>query len=261
MAAFFKACKTELGAGFAALSTLAAADWCYTKSVEKQKLDAVFTACRERSGDDAWKASASETLLALPLVRFFAETVVRPLRRLEAEVASLCLCCDSVDAFMSIKRGFPVGDRLLILVRSHLDSHKAAYGEQFLRPKHHYAWHNAARVIAEQRFLDTFVCERKHQLLKRAGTDIRNGACYERSVLGRVLVAQLRQLQDNIEDGLRGSTQELAALGVGASVAKVAGCPTCPPSLIPSQIMHHPVHVRVDGGCLFWEWVKGGFPI
>ena len=221
LAGFLSSCKAKLRAGYSHIQTLAGADWRFPKSLEKGKLDAIFCSARERSADEGWKASASETLVALPLVRYFAETVARPSGLLEDECASFCMVCEIVDRLMCIKRGGPKDRELLKLVRRHLEAHRALYGDLYLKPKHHLAWHNVSKALSSDLFLDTFVLERKHRLLKRAGTDIRNSVRYESSVLGRVLVEQLRQLQSNTNDGLLGTQRPFPALRMGASVAKV----------------------------------------
>ena len=153
-----------LRTSYVQLETLARAAWCYPKHLPHHKLDVVFTDARERSAEGAWKASASETLLALPLVRYYSETVIRPCGQLPGECDSLALLCDLVDLYMSVKQGCAVGRRLLGGVRAHLERHQQVYGGKYLRPKHHFAWHTAERAASVEPFLDTFVLERKHQV-------------------------------------------------------------------------------------------------
>ena len=163
LSAFLSRCHEELRTSYAQLDLLARAAWCYPKSLPHHKLDAVFSDARERSADGGWKASAGETLLALPLVRYFSETIIRPSGQLQGECDSLALLCDLVDLYMSVKQGRPVGRRLLGGVRAHLEQHQRVYGDRYLRPKHHFAWHTAERAASVEPFLDTFVLERKHQ--------------------------------------------------------------------------------------------------
>ena len=76
-----------------------------------------------------------------------------------------------------------------------LTAHRAAYGMEHIKPKHHYAMHNALQAERGDLVLDCFVHERKHQVLKRAATPIKNTVNFERSVLARALLEQCRQLQ------------------------------------------------------------------
>ena len=45
----------------------------------------------------------------------------------------------------------------------HLDLHKQAYGTRYVKPKHHYVFHNAEQ---EPKELDCFVAERHNKMAK-----------------------------------------------------------------------------------------------
>lgn len=80
-------------------------------------------------------------------------------------------------------------------MRQFMEAHRAAYGTERIKPKHHYAMHNALQAERGDLVLDCFVHERKHQVLKRAANPIKNTIRFESSVLARVLLEQSRQLQ------------------------------------------------------------------
>ena len=96
-----------------------------------------------------------------------------------------------------------------------------------------------------QVFLDCFVHERKHQVVKRAGESVKNTSSYEASVLGRVMLQQLRQLQEtSLADTLLGKTTSDEGL------ATAFGCPT----VVAKSLQHGGMSIGV-GDILF---VEGG---
>lgn len=112
-------------------------------------------------------------------------------------------------------------------MQAFMKAHKAAYGATRLKPKHHYAMHNAVhRDAGSAPFLDCFVHERKHQVAKHQAEPVKNTRAFEASVLAGVLLEQTKQLDElRCRRGLVGPTSpspELAyAMGVNeAMVAK-----------------------------------------
>ena len=98
------------------------------------------------------------------------------------------------------------------LIQEHLENHKRAYGSEHINPKHHFSFHNAIGKQVGDIWLDCFVHERKHQVVKQAGSNVKNTSKYECSVLGRVLLEQ-RQLENCIlEDTLLGQRTEEESL-------------------------------------------------
>lgn len=107
-----------------------------------------------------------------------------------------------------------------------MHAHQSAYGTSHLKPKHHYALHNAIRAQSPGRLpLDCFVHERKHQILKRAASSIKNTSSFEASVLSRALLEQTRQLDALAADRCLvgdASPNAALALALGAAQAHVA---------------------------------------
>ena len=77
---FLRQCRLLLGIKFEQINTYVTADWCWPKSQSRHKINEVFTAARERASSEAFKASASELMMAYPLLRKFAQDVVAPTR-------------------------------------------------------------------------------------------------------------------------------------------------------------------------------------
>jgi len=152
----------------------------------------------------------------------FAVAIVGPTGELDRESASLLALCVFLDALVARKRAgrnVDVSGRMVAFLRAHME----AYGKSLLRPKHHYAMHNALETRGGS--LDCFVHERKHQVAKRAADPVRNTTSFEASVLGRVLLEQARQLDAmRHKRALQGPTspcREVAA-ALGAQEAVVA---------------------------------------
>ena len=221
--AFLVCCRAKLGIDFAALRTFASSAWLWPAAQNKHKIDDIFTPSRERSCSDSFKASASELLMLFPMLRYFALIIVAPTKRCDKEVESLVSLCDVLDIFLAAKRGTKVrgvGDKL----GTFLEAHKSAYNLQYLKPKHHYSWHNA-KQLERSINLDCWVHERKHQALKRAAGCVKNTAKFEASVLSRCLQDQCRQLQGlKLGDGLSGNSVADTGLAnsLGARSARVA---------------------------------------
>ena len=110
-----------------------------------------------------------------------------------------------------------------VFMRAHL----AAYGVDLVKPKHHFLFHNGIqfRDRTGRVVVDCFVHERQHQIAKAAANPIKNTVAFEASVLGKVLLAQLRQLEGLPADrGLESPVVPDVALGsaLGGGVAQVS---------------------------------------
>lgn len=88
-------------------------------------------------------------------------------------------------------------DEALRQTQVFMRAHLAAYGTDLVKPKHHFVFHNGLqfRDRARRVVVDCFVHERKHQVAKAAASPIKNTVAFEASVLGKVVLAQLRQLE------------------------------------------------------------------
>lgn len=226
--AFLSECKAKLGITYKDLEQFVAARWSFPRGQMNHKVDSVFSQVRERSGGtEAFKAGASETLMVFPLLRHFVETVVKPTGCLDDQCDSMLLMCGIIDAFLGLKRGTaPPMLRLESLLSTYLEKHKAVYGLAYIKPKHHFAFHNAMRhKRSGEVFLDCFALERKHQGVKAFGTTVKNTSSFESSVLARAIVEQRRQIQGtSLGDSLVGPAvqdERLSnALGPNSRLAK-----------------------------------------
>ena len=118
-----------------------------------------------------------------------------PTKKIDAACRSFLKMCHILDELLKLKQGRSSSNRVSDLLREHMQLHQSYYGTTWIKPKHHFAFHNVLSLRDDKVWLDCFVHERKHQIVKRAGTTIKSTSSYESSVLGRVLLEQWRQLQ------------------------------------------------------------------
>ena len=171
------------------------------------------------SKDDAemsvlsFKAMASEVISVMPVVAYFAETVVEPTGHLQEEVASFKAFHAVGVLVQKLKFGACTGLQLQSALRRHLPLFVKAYGPEWVRPKHHFAMHIPLQIQRDTMLLDTFVHERKHKLVKGYADHHDSDVAFEKAVLTRCIIQQCRQLQeaDRYADRLQGSREQLPA--------------------------------------------------
>ncbi|MCP4447984.1 MAG: hypothetical protein GY811_22010 [Myxococcales bacterium] len=74
--------------------------------------------------------------------------------------------------------------------------HKAAHGPALIKPKHHYLWHVPDQPAEDGIWLDAFVLERKHNLLRSRSQEIDNPENFERSALTAMLACFLEEAKE-----------------------------------------------------------------
>lgn len=217
---FLQRCNAELGLRFHHFETFCKASWTFPRNFREKgaAIHQVFNASRERASTETFKASASELLTVLPLLVHFADTCILPSGKLAAEVESLKLVGDMVAILQAGKAGDPDHESLKRVVHQHFQGFMRVYGEEQVKPKHHYTLHLASQLERDNMTLDAFALERKHQSVKRVANNISNTQRYERSVLARVTVDYLRaSAVCEFGDGLKGQSGMLVP---GLTVAK-----------------------------------------
>ena len=162
----------------------------------------IFSDVREASSwkDKRLKAAASEQLRVIPLIRYFLEIVV-PSDALVQERRSFNLCCEVVDLMQAVKLSQQHMQHMHALKNKISEFHQAhidAYSRDFVIPKHHYMFHMTRQAEADGLWLDCFVHERKHQMIKDCSEDIKNTNAYEHSVLCSTLHSTMERLRADI---------------------------------------------------------------
>jgi len=209
---FLKACKS-IGFRTNDFETYLQQDWVFpmhTRSKGKG-LHLVFNQFRATSSDraDRLKASASELLGLYGLLRHWADSTVGDNPNLVAEKASFDACCEVVDIILRAKHGrveLPTASGLLKrAIVHHMELHRAAYGEEHFKPKHHWMHDVAMQIEFLPQVIDAFIIERLHLRVKRQAEPIKELNVLERSTLAGVVNAMFQEAQSEFGDGLRGT--------------------------------------------------------
>ena len=219
------AAKSEHRVRYSHLDKFVSASWKLPSAFSDGGLRDFFSDARERASTDTFKCMASELLALYPLLRHFALTVLARLGSLERQIASFCAVCDVIDMLHGAKMGDPVdaGGIRAAVVR-HANLHQGVYGSDHVKPKHHYTFHIASQMSRDAVLLDTFVLERKHQPIKRCAQNVHNTKVFERSVMSRSLVMQVRKLQScKIGNCLMGKSKMMHGVQVCSQV-RFDGC-------------------------------------
>ena len=128
--------------------------------------------------------------------RVFVDTMVPHDASIAVNRLSFNTLCDVVDTIMRAKAGVErpaaVADRLQRLLGDHMRYHVEAYGDAFIRPKHHWMMDIPDQFRRDDMVLDTFVIERGHLRVKAVADEVRNTIRFERSVLASILNHSLK---------------------------------------------------------------------
>lgn len=155
----------------------------------------------ERMSDQAkeFKGTAAEMLVALPILNHFLVTVVAKGGILEKERKSLAALTAACSGWRRAKAGLAFDHRKLREeAETHLSLFIRAYGREHVVHKHHQELHLAEQIANGALVYDCFGPERKNKSLKIAATSINNSQheSFERSVLAKAVLTQLRTLQE-----------------------------------------------------------------
>ena len=219
----------EVGVDRGAMQSFVDAAWRWPvdKAAKGASLRDAFSEHRI-AADGHYKANASELLQLLPLVRHMLLTIVLPAGRLQPQIRSFVALCRVVDMTQSAKfQSGVTSEALLGAMQSHMALFKEAYGPSYIKPKHHYELHIPAQVRRDRGLLlDTFVQERKHQLIKQCALDVDNTGALEKTTLARVVLAQLRELdKPGWSFGLLGPTESFPELAECMSASHATSAP------------------------------------
>ncbi len=159
-------------------------------------------------GDSLYKGKASQTAAIVPLLRFYAETVIAPFGVVkQAILESFFALCDIAFLLRKLQHavvatGTNEVELLNRLQRQHQDLFGKAYGHLACKPKHHHRFHLADSVKATKQLLGCEPLESKHQLYKdMVGRNQRSTVAeYEKfsaAVLKRLCNASVERLARN----------------------------------------------------------------
>ena len=150
---FLQACANKLDLRYAALDMLCKADWGHCKHMPL-KLKHISTETRERACSTSFKAMASEVISVMPVVAYFAETVVEPTGHLQDEVASFKAFHAVGVLVQKAKFGVCTPLQLQSALRRHLPLFVKAYGPEWVltEVEAHWSWARYARASTPSLF-------------------------------------------------------------------------------------------------------------
>ena len=172
---------------------------------------------------------ASETLLAMGLVRNFAGALpgrdsIKAL--LGRQLQSLAAMCTAALCVRNVKRGVAAPQELSQRTAEYFALRNRTYPEQHPKPKLHYCLHLGPQAESDAMLLDCFTHERKHQDVKRFGTNIRgHTALFQQSVASHAIWQHVERLSQAKDAFLGGDRLEPPVKHV-ADLAIVFGAPT-----------------------------------
>ena len=183
------------------------ADWQFAKAKahKGRSLHTIFKRTADDERDKSYiKPLASEMLSMYALLRHFAESIMGSFPELSDRIVSFRAACDVVDAIMAAKHSNRRDQRSVDAlaadierkVQTHMERHLAAYGDAYIRPKHHRMQHVAAQLRRDKRILDAFIIERIHNVFRRITHYISTTQRYEASLLAGAVNVQLSRLQN-----------------------------------------------------------------
>jgi hypothetical protein len=173
----------------------------------------VFTHSRRKSCKEAFKATGAEMLSVYPVLRYIADVVVDKAAA-RAQVKSFKAMCAVVD---KTRPGLPRHSQVVDAVQKHLRAFSEAYPDEDCIPKHHFCMH--LRASSAGMLLTTFVCERKHIMVKKCAAHVTRPELLEKACLLKTWVEQRRQLQEFQIPSLLGRQHPLDGLAFGPAVA------------------------------------------
>ena len=155
------------------------------------------------------KASASELIGLYGLLREFVRAKAVDLAIIAPQVESFNAACACIDTLLQAKRQVlrpaEAVQRLREMTAEHMRLHLSVYGNEHMRPKHHWQADVADQILRDGMVLDSFVIERKHLVVKRIADHVKNPKTFERSVLAGVTNVSFNKFaQENASSGLQG---------------------------------------------------------
>ena len=170
-----------------------------------------------RFSESKLRVAASEMLTLYSLLRHYVDTRVEDHPALAAKRASFYAACATLDIILRAKRGLvpliDAGRHLRAALDEHMQKHIAAYGKEYIRPKHHLMYDVAEQMLRDGSLqdgilLDMFIVERTHLNVKAIANNIDNTSSFERSVLSGLMIQQTRRLSEAVSlQSLTGSVR------------------------------------------------------
>ena len=147
----------------------------FTLPKASPSISRLFTelAIRANLKKGGFTSSASEFLTLAPIALRYFERVVIHRGQCVPHVASM-IAVLKVDVMLTrLKTCTVSAGALCEAINTHLALYKTAYGDEWIRPKHHFALHLGPMLARFPFLLSTFVNERRHRVVKKYTRDRR----------------------------------------------------------------------------------------
>ena len=221
-----------IGVSWQHLRLFTESDWNFNFALgSRAVLRESFSEAREKAwaSSGSYKSSASEMLVAQPVLLHFLHMVVQPTNQLQPQVASYEALGKLLHTVRLAKDGQPVTGELQAAAKTHADRFACAYPNEEVKPKDHFTHHLAGQVKRDGILVDAFVGEKKNGTVKRLAEDLKNTSCFEKSLLMRVAGAQLGAVSNS-----NFACNRLVRPKDSAELARLYGAPsaTMSPSMI-----------------------------
>ena len=148
------------------------------------------------------KAGATELLTVYPAIRHWIQvhpvlSECKRIKKARDALLALLVVCDTIQ---EARRTFgeamrPLAIRLKTENQTFMVAFVAAFGRNAVRPKHHMLLHVPRQLLRDLSALACWAVERKHQMVLQCLGPVDNTRDYERGSIGKVIAAQLRQLE------------------------------------------------------------------
>jgi len=145
---------------------------------------------------ESFQSTASEFLTIYPVVARYLERVAMPRGELLAHVASMLAVLWLLELCHNVRRGIVTGRALLLAALKHFDLFRAAYCDDYARPKHHYQCHLGGMLILFGALLSCLTNERRHRVVKRYSLNRKNLQRWELGTLEEVTTHQLWEMSE-----------------------------------------------------------------
>ena len=155
-----------------------------------------------------YRGDATQTLMLMPLMTYFATACMGGHESLQAEIESLVALNAIAHKLLAAKINPQKAQGLIALQQRHLQSFREAYGPSYIRPKHHYGFHIEEQVVSLGLLTDCFPTERKNKKFKSyLAPMVKRLEDFEQSILLRWMEQDLMELQNlDLTSGLEGTS-------------------------------------------------------
>ena len=158
------------------------------------------------------RCSASELLALYGVLQHWVATEVPDDARLARAKMCYNKICAAIDLALQVKRrhrrGSEVAGDMTDLIEEHMALYTHCYGEDAVKPKHHWSFDVAEQIAyADVHLIDAFVIERLHLRARSVADHVTNTSSWEQALCAGILNTHSHALRTRgTEEGLTGAS-------------------------------------------------------